>query len=301
MNELKDELDHSENFGSGLLDFLLLVAENWRLLILGPLAVGISVFSFTSFLQQSFTSEAILALPSGTAAGAFATGQSNVSPAQAAAIIVSPVILDPVIESLKLADGLAIQLARRRLASQIRVSIGRDGLLRLDATANTPQEAQKLANTVIDAWLRSTVPGQDESADLEKRLQAAKFALDSVDRLLKRLASEGGAGLSSPLTRGEAGTSITAISELQSKFLGDVLAIPRILKGMSREVVKQAPTLPTEPSAPRKLMVASLCFVLSGFLFLLWIYFKRMWISAAGSPASADKQRRILNAFGFKN
>ena len=215
--------------------------------------------------------------------------------------MVSPIVLDPVIESLNLSGGRSIQTARKNLAGQIKATVGKDGLLRLDTTANTSIDAQKLANSIIDAWLKSTVPGVEERADLEKRLESAKFSLDSVDRLLKRLTADGLTNLNQPLTRGEAGTSIVAISELQSKFLGEVLAIPRTLKGLSRDVVKQPPTLPTEAAAPRKGLIAVLVTLGSGIAIALWIFIRKAWGNAAQDPLSAIKQRRISIALGFKN
>jgi hypothetical protein len=75
-----------------LFDLLLVVAENLKLLILGPLVVGLLALGIGYALPQSFTSQAILALPTPT-------------PTQAAAMLVSPLVLDPVIESLNLSKG----------------------------------------------------------------------------------------------------------------------------------------------------------------------------------------------------
>jgi uncharacterized protein involved in exopolysaccharide biosynthesis len=301
VNDVNDVPVRPPIAGTGLMDFLLAFVENARALVFVPLIMGAFAFGVASFLPQSFTSESILALPIATSTATNTIGLPVITPAQAAAMMVSPVVLDPVVETLGLSDGRPIQVARKRVASQIRAIVGRDGLLRLDATANTPVEAQRLANSIIESWLKSTVPGKEERADLEKRLEAAKFSLDSVDRLLKRLATDGVANLNQPLTRGEAGTSIVGISELQSKFLADVLTIPRILKGVSHDVVKQTPTLPTEPVAPRKVMIATLASLTSGFVVVFWIFLKRVWKVAAQDPLGAVKQQRILSAFRRKN
>ena len=49
-----------------LLDLLLVVAQNLRLLILGPILVGSLALGVGYVLPQSFTSAAILALPTTT-------------------------------------------------------------------------------------------------------------------------------------------------------------------------------------------------------------------------------------------
>ncbi len=270
-----------------LFDLLLVVAENLKLLILGPLVVGLLALGIGYALPQSFTSQAILGLPTATAA-------------QASALLVSAIVLDPVIGSLNLSKGQPIQVARTGLASQIKAAVGKDGLLRLDVSANTPLQAQAIANAVIDAWLKSTAPGEQDRVDLEKRLAYAKVSLESIRRLLGRLTAEGTADLNKPLTRGEAGTSIVAVGELQARYLGEVLSIPRTLQGLSRDVVVQPPTLPTEPVAPKKSLIAVLAALGSGFALLLWVFLRQAWKNAAQDPQAAEKQAKLRATLGFK-
>lgn len=281
------ELDAEENEIS-LLDLLLVIAENLKLLILGPVVVGLLALSIGYALPQSYTSQAILSL-------------STPTPAQAAAMMVSPLVLDAVIRSRNLSTGQPTEAARTKLANQIKAVVGKDGLLRLDVTANAPSEAQTLANAVIDTWIKSTVPGVQERADLEKRLAYAKIALASVDRLLDRLITEGAASLNKPLTRGEAGTSIVAMGELQARYFAEVLNIPRSLQGLPRDaVVKQPPTLPTEPVAPKKSLIAVLAALGSGFTLLLCVFMRQAWKNAAQDPEAAEKQAKLRAAVGFK-
>ena len=54
-------------------------------------------------------------------------------------------------------------------------------------------KAQSIANAVVDTWLKSTVPGEQDRADLEKRLAYVKTSLESVRRLLDHLTAEGSA------------------------------------------------------------------------------------------------------------
>lgn len=280
-----------------LLDLLLVVAENLKLLILGPVVVGLLALAIAYALPQSFTSQAILALPTPTPTP---TQAPTPTPTQAAAMMVSPVVLDPVIASLKLSGGRPIEVARMGLARQIKAAVGKDGLLRIDVTSNTALEAQALANTVIDTWLKSTVPGAQDRVDLEKRLAYAKVALASTSRLLDRLTAEGAANLNQPLTRGEAGTSLAAVGELQARYFAEVLTIPRTLQGLSGDVVKQPPTLPTEPVAPKKGLIAVLAALGSGFVLLLWVFMRQAWKNAAQDPQAAEKQAKVLAAIGLQ-
>jgi hypothetical protein len=277
-------MENNEQVGVSVLDLLLVVAENLKLLVLGPLVVGVLALLAGFALPQSFTSQAILAS----------------APAQAAPMMTSPLVLDPVIKILNFADGISIEAARAKLAGQIKAVMGKDALLRLDVTAKTPIEAQKNANLIIDAYLKSTAPGELDRADLEKRLSYAKSSLESVRKLIERITSDGPGLLNKPITLAEAGTSVVALGELQARYQGEVMSIPRALLGLSRDAVIQPPTLPTEAVAPKKGLIAILATLAGGFVLLMWVFVRKAWANAQQDPMSVKKQARLRTALGFK-
>ena len=301
-------MDREEENEVSLLDLLVVVAENLKLLVLGPLVVGVLALGVAFVLPQSYVSQAVLALPT-----AVATTNQNPSqpqalvftptPAQAAAMMASPLVLDPVIESLKLAEseGRAMGAERSKLTSQVKAVVGKDGLLRLDVTANTPAQAQAIASAVVDSWLKSTVPSEQERAVLEGRLAHAKVSLESVNRFMARLAADDVPAAQKAARTGDAGTSLVAVGELQARYLNEVLSIPRALKGLSRDdVVKQPPTLPTEATAPKKGLIAVLCALAAGFVLLLWVFMRQAWRNATQDPQAAPKLARLRAALGLK-
>jgi len=278
-------MENNEQHGVSVLDMLLVIAENIKLLVVGPLAIGVIALLAGFALPQSFTSQAILAS----------------APAQAVTMMTSPLVLDPVIKTLNFADGISIEAARAKLAGQIKAVIGKDALLRLDVTAKTPAEAQKNANLIIDAYLKSTAPGQLDRADLEKRLTYAKTSLESVRKLIERITSDRTGLLNKPITLAEAGTSVVALGELQARYLGEVLSIPRTLQGLSRDAVIQPPTLPTEAVAPKKSLIAILSVLASGFSLLMWVFVRKAWVNTLNDPVVALKQARVRAALSFKS
>lgn len=287
-----------------LLDLMLLVALNLRLLMVGPLAIGLVALGIAYVVPQKYASEGIIALPTFTVTTA---GNVNATPAeigfatsQAAAVMVSPLVLDSVIQSLDLAEGRAMHLARRSLAERVKATVGRDGLLRLETIAGSPQSAQTLANGIIDTWLKSTIPGAQEKADLEKRLASSKSSLAIVEQVLERLNREGVASLNQPVTKGEAGVTLMSMGELHARYLSDVLTIPRRIQGLSRDVVKQPPTMPTEVVSPKKGIIAILATIGSGLLLLFWVFLREVWRSAARNPDVAQKQAQLLASLGIR-
>jgi uncharacterized protein YneF (UPF0154 family) len=83
---------------------------------------------------------------------------------------------------------------------------------------------------------------------------------------------------------------------MQSRYLGEVLSIPRELEGLSRDVVKQPPTLPTEPASNKKALIAIGATLAGGFVLLLWVFMRNAWRNAAQDPALAEKQSRLTAA-----
>lgn len=284
-----------ENDEVSLIDLLLVLATNWKLLVAAPLLVGLCTLAISFSLPQTYISQSILRLPTVNPNQQNSEALSiTPTPAQAAAMMTSPIVLDPVIETLDLSQGKVIQDARTELADKIKAAVGKDTLLRLDVEGASPAEAQKTADAIIDSWLKSTTPGEQEQADLAARLANAQKSLEGVNRLLERLTSEGSTTLNQPLTRGEAGTSLVAMGELQNLYLGDVLAIPRAIKGLSRDVVLQPPTLPSKAIAPKKGLMAVVATLATGVALILFVFVRASWRKAGTDPEFARKQSELF-------
>ena len=275
------------------LDLLLVLAGNAKLLLLGPLVVGLVALALSYLLPQKYVSEAILVIPA-------ATGSTAQPAAQAASLMRSPLVLDPVIVAFDLSQGRSVNLARQEFAEAVKASVGKDGLLRLAVTGPSAVQAQALANAVIDAWVKTTKPAEQDRNDLETRLSYAKTSLDGVTALLARLSKESGSYLAQPLSRGEAGTTLASVGDLQSRYVNEVLNLTRTLQGLSRDVVVQPPTLPTEHVSPKKSMIATLAALGTGFALLLWVFMRQSWRALATRPEAADKLDRLRATFKFK-
>jgi capsular polysaccharide biosynthesis protein len=277
----------------GLLDLLLVLAENAKLLLLGPVVVGLAALSISYALPQKFVSEAILAIPTSTSPGAQ-------SAAQAASLMRSPLVLDPVVTAFDLAQGRSVNQARQEFAEDVKASVAKDGLLRLAVTGPSAAQSQALANAVIDAWVKTTKPAEQDRKDIETRLNYAKTSLDGVSALLARLSKESANYLAQPLSRGEAGTTLASVGELQARYVNEVLNLSRSLQGLSRDVVVQPPTVPTEHVSPKKSLIAILAALATGFALLVWVFVRKSWQSLATQPEAAAKLGRLRAAFKSK-
>ena len=276
----------------GLLDLLAMLVENCKLLLLGPALAGLVAFAISFVIPQKFVTEAILLVPTPTA-------NSVQSAAQAAALMRSPLVLDQIIAALDLANGKSINIARREFDDNMKVTVGKDSLLRLELTGPSPARAQTLANAVIDTWIKTTKPNEQDRRDLETRLSYAKSSLEGVTALQARL-SKSADYLAQPLSRGEAGNALISVSEMQSRYLNEVLSTTRALQGISRDVVVQSPTLPDQPAYPNRAQITGLAVLSASFALLLWVPARRSWQVLAARPQSQDKLTRLRAALKLK-
>jgi hypothetical protein len=285
--------------GISILDFLLVVAENIKLLIFAPLLAGAAVYGIACLIPQTFVSESILLVPatSTSISGSGATVNAN-NGAQAAAIMVSPLVLDPIIALDSNLAAQPVETARAELFGRVKATVGKDGLLRLSVSAESPDAARKLGEDVIDSWLKSTVPGAQEREDMEKQLPYFQKGLAAVSGVIEKLSV---ADLGKPVVHGDVGAGFLSVVELQSRYLGEVAEITRKLKGLTRDVVKQPPTLPRKAVSPRKGLVAIIATLATGFALLVLVLARKAWIAAAKDKESSIKVMRIRNAFGIGN
>lgn len=151
---------------SSFLDPLITLAENWKLLVFGPLLVAILAFGFTYVIPPTYTarttflppqqqqSAAVSALASLGALSGLA-GVTGRTPAdQYVALLRSATVSDRLIDEFKLMgvyDSKYRADARRELASNVRVDAGKkDGLITIDVEDESPLRAAALANRYVD-------------------------------------------------------------------------------------------------------------------------------------------------------
>lgn len=250
---------------ASLLDTLLVLGQNLWLLILGPLVVASLVLGIQLAWPQRFSSQAILTLPASVGA-------------QAPGIMKSAVVLDSVLSSLSPDFNGSRDSARKALAANIKIVAAKDGLLHIDVTAPTAQEAQKTANFLIDAWLRTTKPRAREQAELEKRLAHAKETLLAAQSILATQ---------------KTALSMAGLGELLDRYFAQTLDFERAINGLTRDVVIQAPTLANRPMKSPYIATFLLVSFGAELFFLMWVLGRHALKTAGRNPVTAQKLGRL--------
>jgi len=190
-----------------LLDLLQVVVENLRLLVLGPLAVGLLALGYTFTITPTFTATTKFMPPQQQASGAasllaslgslggLAGAASGLkSPAdQYVAFLKSRSVEDALIDRFKLTDRYEQKLkddTRITLDAVARVSSGKDGLIAIEVDDKDPVFAAELANAHVDELGHllkrlAVTEAQQRRVFFEKQLASAKDNLTKAEQELK--------------------------------------------------------------------------------------------------------------------
>ena len=275
---------NSANNEVGLLDLLVTLAENIKLLVLGPLAVGVCALVVSFLLPQTFQSVAVLQADQTTAS-----------------LIGTAAVLDPVIASLGLAKDDTVEEARIRLRERIKAVVGRtDKLLTLTVSDRTASQAQAIANALLQQTYQESRPKGSARIRLGVQLEEArtrlKNAQDASVGVLKRLETNGsGAAGGVELARGYA-ELLTATGAAQ----GQVSLLEAQLEGLTDAQLVQAPTLAQKPSQPKKGLIAIGATLAAGMALLLFIFIRQAFLNTTPSETTSAKVLRIRNSFRMK-
>lgn len=272
-----------------LLDLLVTVADNIKLLIIGPIVAGLVALGVGYALPQSFESTSLLAVEKPSSAI-----NANV----VATLATSAAVLDPVAQALGLPQqGLSVDQARSRLQGQVKASVGRsDKFLNITTTATSPAAAQQLNQLVLQQVFEQTRPRGAEQARLQAQLQQEQTSFATSTQLEQTLAQQ--------LASGKAGdrTSETYAVLLASNSarLVTIQTLEAQLAGLQPSDMVQPATLPERPVKPKKTLIVVVAALATGFALLLFVFVRQALRNASTSPESAAKLARIRQAIGMR-
>jgi uncharacterized protein involved in exopolysaccharide biosynthesis len=190
-----------------LLDLLQVVADNLRLLILGPLAAGLLALGISFTIAPTFTATTKFMPPQqqqsaaasmlqslgalGGLAGA-ATGLKNPAD-QYVAFMKSRTVQDALVDRFKLIDRYESKYkdsARKALDGNVLIASGKDGLITIDASDKDPAFAAQLANAYVEELGHllsrlAVTEAQQRRLFFEKQLSNAKTNLIKSEQALK--------------------------------------------------------------------------------------------------------------------
>ena len=203
---LATQAEFPEEEETSLLDLLQVVVDNLRLLLLGPLLVGLVALGVSFLLTPSFTatnkfmppqqqqSAAASMLQSLGALGGLAAGAAGLkSPAdQYVAFLKTRTIQDALIDRFDLMTRYESKLkqdARKDMDRLSRISTGKDGLITIEYDDKDPKVAAEIANAYVEELGKllnrlAVTEAQQRRLFFEKQLVTAKDNLAKAEQAL---------------------------------------------------------------------------------------------------------------------
>ena len=226
------QTDTPEEDEISLLDLLQVVVENIKLLVLGPLAIGLTALGIAFVIPPTFTATTVIMPPQQQQSGAAmmlqslgalgglagaATGLKNPND-QFVSMMKSDFVADELItrfDLLKRYDVYYKEDARKNLLAISNISSGKDGLITIRVDDKDPVIAAQIANAYPEA-LSKLLKRLAVTESQQRRLFFEKQVQDTTDKLnAAQLALEAsGVDISALKTSPEA--SIKATAELQA-------------------------------------------------------------------------------------
>jgi len=268
-----------------LLDVLLTLAENLKLLVFGALAAGLLAYGVAQVWPKKFESTAVV-----RADAAVAT-QMTTAP-----------VVDAALNKLGYLKGLneeEAEEARETLQRNISTQVGRnDRLVTLNLTARTPEQAQQLANEILANVFVASQPGEAE----RKRLEAEKQVMEQQVKELTETARTARRLLEEATPNTNAGTlasSIAAISANLVKIQENISALDKKLMGLNNDDVLQAPTLPKKHASPKAGLVAIMATIGAGILLVIFVVARQALRVGGASDQHRERMDRLKRQYGL--
>lgn len=236
-----------------LLDLLQVIADNLRLLILGPLAVGVVALGISFLIKPTFTAATTFLPPQQQQSAAasmlqslgalggvasLATGLKNPAD-QYVALTGSRTVKDALIEKFKLTERYDEELrqdARKELEKNTRISTAKNGLITVEVDDHEPQIAADIANAYVEELSRlmgrlALTEAQERRAFFEGQLKKAKEGLTTAEAALKAT------GISESAVKASPGASVGAVASLMAQVAAKEVQI----SAMRGYLVESAP------------------------------------------------------------
>lgn len=216
-----------------LLDMLQTVADNFKLLTLGPLAVGVTALAISFAIPPTYTASTNFLPPQqqqsamvgmlaslgglGGLAGA-AAGLKNPGD-QYVAYLKSNSVEDALIERFKLQERYDTEFrqdTRDKLEKNARINSGKDGLITVEVDDKDAATAAQLANGYVEELGKlldrlAVTEAQQRRLFFEKQLQQTQGKLTQAEQALRS------SGVNASALKSNPAAAVTAVAQLQAQ------------------------------------------------------------------------------------
>jgi len=258
-----------------LLDLLATITEHLRLLVIGPLVVGLLALGISFVVTPTYESRSVLRLGEGTTA-----------------LLASDDLLAPLLPLAPWIDTNAPRVAQlQALRDHVKPTFNKkDGTLTLTVSGPTAAQAHKLHLATIDELRKQLLPKGRSLEQTEQRRKTAQATLDELNAVIPALSQN----VVRPSADSEASSRAYSLLLQQRLSAQQTLQdIDNSLKPFGEEVFAQLPSLPDKPVKPKKGLIAIVATLAAGFVLLVFVFVRQAMRNAAHNPQDAQRLQAI--------
>jgi len=297
---------NSDSFGDedeiSLLDLLLVVSENIKLLVLGPIFTGVVALGYSTFqMTPVFTAKTTVIPPStqGSGSGAAAAilgqlgglgglgglvGGAIANQGKHMAYLDSDLLRDEIIQKFGLQkrwEHKFLTQTRSTLKAAVKIKDDKKtGLITLEFEDKDPKFAADLVNAYVAVLSRLLG---------EAAIEDARLRREFLERQITEATRK---SYQSPQVRDAVIQGL--VREFETTRLAEQQPNPNIVQ----VDVAKAPEL---KSGPKRALISVITSLATGFALLLFVFIRQAMRNAGQDPESAGKLARIRSAFGFRS
>lgn len=244
-----EDIDQDDE-GVGLLDLAVPLAENFRLLVAGPLVAGLAALGISFAIPPTFTakttflppqqqqSAAASALANLGALAGLAGGAAGIkTPAdQYVALMQSTTVEDRLVDQFKLMDVYESKFradARKELEQNVRIAVGKkDGMISVEVDDEDPQRAADLANAHV-AELRRLSAGLALSEAQQRRVFFESQLKQTKDRLTEAQQALQASGFNAGALKAEPKAAAEGYAKLRAEATAAEVRLQTLRRGLA--------------------------------------------------------------------
>jgi uncharacterized protein involved in exopolysaccharide biosynthesis len=291
------ENTHAPDDEIDLLDLLVTIAENIKLLVLGPLVAGLLALGVSSTLPQSFQSRAVINSGFEVTSKDGQVSFSGVRPELLVSMTHTAAVLEPVRKQVGFMPEITTERALSELRDSIKASVGRaDKLVTITVTAPSAEQAQRTNQALLDELFKQSQPRGADLARLNAKLQFEKEALGNALKLEQELIAIIKSGKESDLLS----ATYVNVSGMKGAHFDTIQSLEAQIEGLGQNALVQPSTLPEKPLSNKKVLMATITTLATGFALLLFVFVRQAFVNSAANPESAAKLARIKHSLRIR-
>lgn len=274
-----------------LLDLILILSENVRLIVLGPLLAGLVALGVSFLITPAYESRSVLRFQDEV------NSNETVVSLLSSADLLLPLL--PKAPWLEQSGSRSEALDAMRKA--VRVSLNKnDGLVTLTTSAPTSIQAHDLHLAVLDKLRLDSMPRGNLLLQLQQRQTLVETNLADLNKALPSLTRQMD---SSTNLSDDAARAYTSLLQQRDAVQIALQEVKKRLQPFGDEVFIQMPTMPDKTVKPKKGLIVVLTTLTSGLALLIWVFVRQAMRNAARNSQDAQRiasiRSNLARSIGF--